>query len=169
MPPSERNFTLHESWIISWKLQRMWADLESLCHPSIRQLSLIRSSMTRTLQAGPIVISPIGCPRSSAGHVTKRYWLVTLASQGISVRYSCCMGFCPVQLIVLCLLLWPLWYSLNFLEHRVPGRLPPLRWCEHAIPSSHAYRTEELPGQRGWSVLHMLLLILHVGEQVYLR
>ena len=109
MSPSERNFTLHELWIVCWKLQTMWADLEFLCCPFIRQLSHIRSTMTRTLQALPIVISPIGCPRSPPSHVTKCYWLVTLASLGIKVRCSCCMGFSSVQLIALCLLLWPLW------------------------------------------------------------
>ena len=45
----------------------------------------------------------------------------------------------------------------------------PLGWCEHAIPSSDAYRTEELPIQGGWSALHMLLLTLRKGEQVYSR
>ena len=139
---------------------------------SIRQLSHIRSTLTRTLQASPIVIFPIGCPRSPPGHVTKCYWLVTLASFGIKSKVQLMHGVlfcsvdCPVSISVTIVVRA---YSLCFLEHRVPGLLPPLRWCEPSIPSSDAYRTEELPSQRGWSALHMLLLTLHVGEQVYLK
>ena len=96
---------------------------------SIRQLSHIRSTLTRTLQAGPIVISPICCPRSPLGHVTKCYWLVTLASLGIKSKVQLMHGVlfcsvdCPVSISVTIVVRA---YSLCFLEHRVPGLLPHL-------------------------------------------